>query len=241
MPSSLLLTERNRLLCALPQHERQRLLLSGETVAIHVGEVLFEAYQPIRHLYFPLSGFISHSYHSSDRRSIELGLTGYEGMLGATVILGVDTAPANAVVKADGEALRIDIRHMQQLALTCPTLLSIIKRYLYVLLAQLMCNATCGHYHGVEQRLARWLLTVQDCAQSEHLQLTHSDLAGMLGVRRSAISIAAGLLKTRHLVQYKRGHITIINRQALEQETCKCYAILKSEYARQLEHIENSE
>jgi len=232
MPPSLL-AEKNRLLCELPLHEQQRLLLKCEIVATSLGEVLVEAYQPIRYIYFPLSGFISLIYYSNGRRSIELGLVGCEGMLGATVMLGVNIAPASAVVKTGGEALCISVRQLQQLTLTCPKLRNMINRYLYVLLTQLMQNAACGHYHEVEQRLARWLLMAHDRVHCEPLRLTHRDLAEMLGVRRSGISIAAGALQSRNLIQYKRGLITILNRPDLEKVACECYSLLQTEYERQ--------
>lgn len=240
MPTSHLHAEKNRLLCAIPLHERQRLLLKCDTVVTQLDDVLFEACQPIHYIYFPLSGFISLVCYSSDQRSIELGLIGHEGMLGATVILGVTTAPAHAVVKASGEALRISVSQLQQLTRTCPKLLNTVNRYLYYFLIQLMQDATCGHYHDVEQRLARCILTAQDCTRSVQLRLTHHDFAGMLGVRRSGISIAAGSLQARHLIHYTRGLITILDRPGLERITCECHSTLKAEYSRQFPQTDNN-
>ncbi|MCY1270200.1 Crp-like helix-turn-helix domain protein [compost metagenome] len=232
MPAALLLAAENRLLAELPLLERQRLLLHCEEVQLSFGEVICEAGAPMHHLYFPLDGFISQVFSLGHHRPLELGLIGNEGVLGATQALDVSTAPSRAVVQGSGRALRISVRQLRFALRDCPRLLRALKRYLYVLMTQLMRNAACGHFHEVEPRLARWLLMTQDCAHAEQLQLTHAYLADMLGVRRSGVSIAAGDLQSRQLIHYRRGQIAILDRAGLELVACECYAATRADYAR---------
>lgn len=224
----------NLLLSGLPRLERQRILFHCEPVELVFGSILCEADQPFSHLYFPLTGFISLVTTLGDHPPLELGLIGNEGVLGATLALGVNTAPARAVVQGTGSALRISTARLRQELDDCPRLLCTLKRYLYVLMAQLSQNAACGHFHEVEPRLARWLLMTHDRAHADHFHLTHKFLADMLGVRRSGVTIAAGTLQKRRLIHYSRGEITILDRQGLEGATCECYRALIEDYARLL-------
>lgn len=220
----------NHLLDSLPRKEHARLVAHCEPVELLFGNVLCESGRPFRYLYFPLSGLISMVTTSDTHRPLELALIGSEGMLGATEVLGINTAPSRAVVQGSGSALRISPLHLGQVLQECPRLLGALQRYVYLLMMQLAQNIVCGHFHEVEPRLARWLLMSQDRAHSDHLQLTHDFLAGMLGVRRSGISIAAGALQLRKLIHYSRGHITILDRQGLEVAACECYAEMSEHY-----------
>lgn len=222
----------NLLLGGLPRKERTRILLDCETVELLFGSILCEADQPFRYLYFPLNGFISLVTTLGAHRPLELGLIGNEGMLGATLALGVNTAPSRAVVQGSGSALRISATRLRQLLLECPRLLQALKRYLYVSLTQLAQNAACGHFHEVEPRLARWLLMTHDRAHADCFHLTHEYLADMLGVRRSGVTIAAGALQARQLIHYSRGQISILNRPGLEAAACECYNALSEDYSR---------
>ena len=166
-------------------------------------------------------------------RPLEMGLIGNEGMLGATLALGVETAPMRAVVQGSGTAWRITSKRFQRELLTDPGLGLTIHRYLYVLLTQFAQSAACTHFHEIEPRLARWLLMTHDRAHADHFYLTHEVLATMLGVRRSGITIAAGALQQRGLIHYVRGDIRILDRSGLEAAACGCYVSLIADYAEQ--------
>jgi CRP-like cAMP-binding protein len=222
----------NRLLDELPRKERHRTLERCESVALVMGATLCEAGEPVRHVYFPLSGFISLVTEVGGCKPLELGLIGSEGMLGATVVLGVDTAPQRAVVQGTGSALRMSKAQLERELRESPHLVRLLNRYLYGWLTQLSQNAACNRFHEVKGRLARWLLTTQDRAHADHFHLTHEFLADMLGVRRSAITIAAGDLRRRRLIQYVRGEIRILDRRGLESTSCECYDAIKSYSAR---------
>lgn len=224
----------NLLLNHLPSKELKRVLMDCESVKLEFGNILCETTQPFCHLYFPLNSFISVVTTLRQHRPLELSLIGNEGMLGATLALGIDSAPNHAVVQGSGSALRISAMQLNRALCECPTLRRTLNRYLYVMLTQLSQNAACGHFHELEPRLAKWLLMAHDRAHSDRFYLTHEYLADMLGVRRSGVTIAAGALQLRQLIRYRRGQITILDRPGLEATACECYAALCEGYTRLL-------
>ncbi|HSC84617.1 MAG TPA: Crp/Fnr family transcriptional regulator [Pseudomonas sp.] len=230
----------NHLLDGLSHQERSRVLLHCEPVELRFGTVLSEPGQSFRYLYFPLTSFISIGATQGRRRPIELGMIGSEGMLGATLALGINSAPSRAVVQGSGSALRIGVAQLHQLLGKCPQLLHTLQRYLYVMLMQLAQNVVCGHFHEVEPRLAHWLLMIHDRARGNRFHLTHECLSDMLGVRRSSITVAAGALQQRQLIHYSRGHITILDRSGLEAAACECYASLTESYTRLLHGLSHA-
>ena len=163
-----------------------------------------------------------------------MGLIGSEGMLGVTLVLGINTAPLDAVVQGSGTALRLSASQLQRELRDTPALFKILSRYLYVLMAQLSQSVACSHFHETEPRLARWLLMTHDRAHADHFYLTHQRLADMLGVQRSAVTIAAGTLQKRKLICYTRGEINILDRAGLEAGSCECYGELTEDYNRLL-------
>jgi CRP-like cAMP-binding protein len=214
----------NQLLAGLPGKTRRAILQSCEIIDLEKGKILCERGEPYRYVYFPLSGLLSLVSVIDGHPPLELRIIGNEGMFGDMLALGVPRAPQRVVVQGDGMALRMDAEQFCQ-ALRDDTALScIIKRYLYVIFEQLAQTAACNRFHEVEARLARRLLMNLDRAHCNHFHLTHQHLADMLGVLRSAVTIAAGALQQRGLIHYSRGEITILNRIGLEESACACYA-----------------
>jgi CRP-like cAMP-binding protein len=224
----------NRLLTALPERRRRRLLASCEQVELGFGEVLSKVGQKIRYVYFPTESFISLVTTLDDGARLEVGVVGDEGMLGTSLILGVSTSPQYALVQGAGPALRMSapafIKHYQQSA----ELRRQLHRYLYVLMRQLAQTAACTSYHLVEARLARWLLMSRDRAHGERFHLTHQFLAYMLGVRRVGVTRAASSLQEQGLIDYSRGAITVLDSAGLESASCACYRAGNVMYAQTL-------
>jgi CRP-like cAMP-binding protein len=225
----------NRLIKGLSRKDSKGLLEQGETVELRFGEVLCEPQQIMPFVYFPLSAFISLVDTAGNHTPLDMGIIGNEGMLGASLILGTDEAPLRAIVQGKGTALRLTVAQLKRRVRASPALLGIMQRYLYVISAQLAQSITCIHFHELEPRLARWLLLTHDRAHADHFHLTHEYLAGMLGVRRSGVTVAAGALQRRSLIRYTRGDISIVNRKGLEAASCECYQASLTAY-RQLLH-----
>lgn len=224
----------NRLLSRLPRTERDRILAQCTLVDLSFGQSLVEAGQVHPAAWFPLGGFVSLVATVKGHAPLEMGLIGNEGMLGATLALGVDTVPLGGVVQGAGTALRIGLRPFKRCLKQSPVLQRSLQRYLYVVMAQLAQSAACTRFHEVNQRLARWLLMTHDRTRGDQLHLTHQFLADMLGVRRSAVTIAAGLMQDRGIIHYSRGVIEVLDRRALEARSCECYARVVEDYEQQL-------
>lgn len=231
MPAAKKTTGVNHLLKGLVVDEYDKILASCENVQLSFGSCVYERDRPMEFVYFPTTSFIALVTKADPRQSLEMGMVGSEGMLGASVALGTNIAPFNSVVQGAGHALQMSVTKFEQHLRDCKSLRQLVNRYLYVLIAQLSRSAACTHFHAIEPRLARWLLMTHDRAQTDSFHITHEFLADMLGVRRSGVTIAAGSLQQKNLISYTRGLVCVINRQGLEHEACKCYTALSDSYA----------
>lgn len=220
----------NHLLEYLPSREYNRILDSCKTVELHYGDILCDFGQAYKHVFFPLSTFISLQAKPDAHPPLDVRLVGNEGMLGVTVVLGISDAPLRGMVEGTGRALRLSVPQFRHLLRNNPALVRMLNRYLYVTLEQLAQATSCTQFHPVEKRLARWFLMIHDRAPADHFHVTHQHLAQMLGVLRSAVSIAAGRLQQQGLISYSRGKISILNRSGLEKVSCECYATMNAEY-----------
>jgi len=222
----------NRLLGGLPRKTRNRLLEHCEPVDLDFGDILCERNQRFQHVYFPVTGIVSLVAMVRGHPPLEMGLIGNEGMLGVTLVLGVNSARLRAIVQGAGIALRMPAPQFRRELRDSPLLARTVNRYLYVLLTQLSQTAVCTRFHHIEARLVRWLLMMHDRAHADHFGLTHQFLAHMLGVQRSAVTIAAGALQSRNLIRYTRGEISILDRKGLEAAACECYEAVVDDYRR---------
>lgn len=222
----------NRLLEVLPRNARDRFVGQCEPVSLVFGSVLCERDRSYGHVYFPLGGFMSLVATVGSHPPLEIALIGNEGMLGATLVLGVNTARLQGIVQGAGTAWRMPASRFRRALRESAALRDIIRRYLYVELTQLSQSTACTRFHEAGARLARWLLMTHDRAHADRFHLTHQYLADMLGVRRSAVTIAAGTLQRRKLIRYARGSIEVVDRKGLEAASCECYQSLNGDYER---------
>ena len=217
----------NKLLAALPEDDFARLASMLEQVHIDVGAVLCEPSEPLQHIYFPNDSLISLLGVAEGRMTLEVGLVGREGMLGATVALGHDLPQVRAIVQRAGSASRMDSAEFRNEFAHNPSLQRVLYRYTDTLLAQAIQIAVCSRFHVLEARLARSLLVTRDRLQSDKFHLTHEFLAHALGVRRVGVTKAASALQQQGLIIYSRGNIEILDVPGLTAASCKCYEIVK--------------
>lgn len=217
------ITPTNHLLNGLPEVEYQRLMMKFERIDLVHKEVLYNAGDQIKYVYFPIQSIISLMKHIDSEKTLEVSMIGNEGMLGSTLLLGIDEAPFRAVVQKTGATLRMSATEFNHELVQKPLFEHQLKRYLYVLLSQLVQNATCIRFHVVEERLARLLLMIRDREQSQSFHVTQESLAQMMGVRRVGVTMAAGSLQNKKLISYNRGNLRIHNNAGLEATSCSCY------------------
>jgi CRP-like cAMP-binding protein len=229
-----LATDQNHLIELLPSKLRSRLLAIGEPVAFAIGDVLSDVGMPTRYVYFPTAGFVSLVTAINGRPTLEVGMVGREGMLGAQLVLGVQTSPLHAVVQGSGAAWRVGGAEFSRELARSSALQRGLNRYVYVTMMQLASAASCLRFHQIGPRLARWLLMTQDRARSDNFHITHEFLAYMLGVRRVGVTTAASGLQRDGLIRYRRGEIQILNRRGLKAAACSCYMADREAYVKVL-------
>jgi CRP-like cAMP-binding protein len=162
-----------------------------------------------------------------DGKTAEAGIVGKEGFTGTLAAVGLSSSPFQAVVQITGDGFRVEIGALQNALESAPHLQLMLSRYAAVRGMQVAQTAACNRLHGIEQRLARWLLMAQDRVDSASLPITHDFLATMLGTDRPTVSVAAGVLQRKKLIEYTRGAVKIVNRKKLEDAACECYGVIQ--------------
>lgn len=227
----------NHLLAALPGIEFERLEPHLELVPMALGAMIYGPGEQLPHAYFPTTAIVSLHYVMESGATAETAGVGNEGMIGVSLFMGGDTTPSSAVVQAAGHAYRLD-RHLLLQEFNRGGLLQrLLLRYTQALMTQVTQTAACNRHHSVEQRLCRWLLLAIDRSAGRELVMTHELVAGMLGVRREGVTEAAGRLQQAGCISYRRGHISVLDRSALEARACECYAVVRKETARLLSDV----
>jgi len=214
----------NRLVQRLPSSERRELLERCELVELNRLTTLCEQGESLNHLYFPRSGFVSLLVQLDQQGPMEVGMVGWETVLGSERVLGQAPLPWQVLVQGGGNSWRISVPAMEQLLPTSPRLLRLLQKSHQVRLHQLALAPACVRYHLIEQRLARWLLMCLDRTQGESFPVTQAFISQMLGVRRVGVTVAAGELQARGLIEYRRGKITVLQRTGLQAQACSCYS-----------------
>lgn len=224
----------NQLLASLPSAEFDLLARHLEPVTLTLGDMLYEPHQQMHHAIFPTSAVVSLHYVTISGATAEIAGVGHEGVVGIALFMGGDTTPSSAVVQTAGHAYRLE-RHVFEAAFERPGVMQgLLLRYAQALIAQVSQTAACNRHHSVDQQLCRWLLLALDRAPGRDLVMTQELVANMLGVRRESVTEAAGKLQQSGFIRYRRGHITVVDRQGLESRACECYGVVKKELNRLL-------
>jgi CRP-like cAMP-binding protein len=225
-------TLENRLLGKLSLADREFLLAGSEVVALSAGGTLLSPGAPIAHVYFPTDCAIAMLATIRGQPRTEAGLVGREGIVGLSVVLGAESTSLCAIVQSAGHAWQVDAAHLRHCLATSPTMRDCLHSYAHVRLLQLAQSLACRSFHGLDERLACWLLMTRDRVRSNELPLTHDFLSDMLGVRRAGVTLAATRLRESNFIRYSRGHLEVLDTAGLEASACACYVADKRLYAR---------
>ena len=224
----------NGLLAALPEAVWERFAPHLEPVEMPLGAVLYESGSNVTRVYFPTTAIVSLLYVMEDGASAEIAVVGNDGIVGISVFMGGHSTPSRAVVQSAGQGFRLNASLLMQEFNRAGPALHLLLRYTQALITQMTQTAVCNRHHSLDQQLCRWLLLSLDRLKSSELVMTQDLIANMLGVRREGVTEAAGQLQKAGLIQYRRGHIKVLDRAGLERRTCECYAVVKGEYDRLL-------
>lgn len=223
----------NRILAALPQTEFSRIKSQLESVYLEKGRLVYVTGDRIRYVYFPVNGLLSLLSATETGSTVEVAMVGNEGIVGLPVILKKGMISYEVTVQIPVDAFRIKAEVLQEEFDRGERLQEHMLSYTHMLMAQIAQLSICNRFHTIEKALSRWLLMAHDHvntnSHTNHLKLTQENISNALGVPRTAITMAAGTLQQRALISYSRGKIEILNRAALEENSCECYRILRDE------------
>jgi CRP-like cAMP-binding protein len=218
---------RNEILLAIRQEEYEIVQPYLEYLNLPHHLSLHEPNRAIEYAYFPNRGLISLVVETEDGKTVEVCVVGNEGIAGIPATVGIRKSPLREVVQITGDGFRIGVRALQKNLESTPELRNSLSRYAVVQGLQVSQTAACNRLHEVGQRLARWLLMVQDRVDSGTLPITHDFLATMLGTDRPSVTLAAGMLQRRGAIEYTRGAVNVLSRQKLEASSCECYRVMR--------------
>jgi CRP-like cAMP-binding protein len=224
----------NLLLAALPAADWQRLQPLLEPVALRAGQVLCESGSTPTCVVFPTTAVVSLLYLTQDGASAEVAVVGNDGVVGIALFMGGNATPSRAVVQSAGQGFRLHAPALKFEVERGGVVLHTLLRYTQALIAQVTQTAACNRHHSIDQQLCRRLLLGLDRSPTDQLRMTHEGASSLLGVRREGVTAAALKLRRAGVIGYRRGCITVLDRQRLERRTCECYAVAKIETQRLL-------
>jgi CRP-like cAMP-binding protein len=227
----------NWLLTAMADAEWERIAAHLQPVDMTLGDVLYAPGHEPSHVYFPATAIVSLLYVMENGASAEIAVVGNEGLVGISLFMGGQSTSSQAVVQASGTGFRLPATVLMQEFNRGGAVLHLLLRYTQALITQMAQTSACNRHHALDQQLCRWLLLTLDRLHSSELVMTQDLLSTILGVRRASISDAAGRLQKAGVIRYERGHITVLDRSALEHRSCECYSVVKKEYDRLLPDI----
>jgi CRP-like cAMP-binding protein len=224
----------NHLLASLPAADFELFLPHLETIELVQEDVLVAAGDRLTHVFFPHSGVISLVVSLADGAMIEVAMIGRDAVFGASAALDGNISLTDAIVQLPGAASTLAVGRLRAAAEQSVTFRTTLIRHEQALFAQAQQSAACNASHPVEARLARLLLRMHDLSQAVTLPLTQDLLAQMIGVKRNSVSIVAHILQERGLIRYARGHIEIVDLEAMKRAACECYEAVNAQHHRLL-------
>lgn len=224
----------NHLLAALLVEVQDRLFPYVELVKLELGQVIYEAGTQLDYVYFPTDSIVSLLYVMESGASAEISVVGNEGLVGVALFMGGDSTSSRAVVQSAGHAYRLKSALLTEEFDRHGHFLVLLLRYTQSLITQMAQTAVCNRHHSIDQQLCRLLLLSLDRLPDNHVIMTQELIANMMGVRREGVTAAAGKLQKLGIIDYHRGHITVLDRPKLEQLSCECYAVVRRETDRLL-------
>jgi CRP-like cAMP-binding protein len=218
---------RNKVLLATPDNEYVliRPYLKHIDLPDHLS--LHEPTQKIEFVYFPNQGMVSQVVVTKDGRTVEVGVVGNEGYVGAGLAAGLSRSSVREIIQIAGDGFRLMGNTLELILRSAPKLQVILNRHTGLQGMQVAQTAACNRLHDIQQRLSRWLLMTQDRVGSGMLPITHDFIATMMGTDRSTVSLAASVLQKKGIIEYMRGAVKIVNRRKLEKSACECYSVIQ--------------
>lgn len=216
----------NWILGSLGADEFRRIEPHLKLVRNQLAEVLLHPGDPIDYLYFPETAMASAMGTTLDGGTAEIGLIGFEGVVGVSRLLGSSTQPNEINIQMPGHGAALPAEIAEDEFARGGAFQRAVLRFVDQLLVQLGRTAVCNVIHGLERRLARWLLMCHDRSADDTLDLTQEFLSLMVGVTRQSVSGAARFLQDGRVIQYSRGRINILDRAGLERFACDCYQVM---------------
>jgi len=227
----------NSILLSIPDQEFDAIRQDLQFLDLPQHTVLYEPRQKLDFAYFLNSGMVSLVCKTREGESVEVGVVGKEGFTPILVAAGLRTSPHQAVMQVSGAGFKLPVSAFQEALKSSPGLQTTLNRYVAVHGLQVAQTAGCNRLHDLEQRLARWLLLTQDRVGSGLLRITHEFLAMMLGTDRPSVSLAAGALQKKRIIEYTHGAVKVLNRKKLESSACECYGVIQTFSAEPAAHF----
>jgi CRP-like cAMP-binding protein len=217
----------NKVLLATPDNEYE--LMRADLTYIDLPDhlSLHEPTQKIEFVYFPNRGMVSQVVVTKDGRTVEVGVVGNEGYVGAGLAAGLSRSSVREIIQVAGDGFRMMGNALERILRSAPQLQVILSRHTGLQGMQVAQTAACNRLHDIQQRLSRWLLMTQDRVNLAVLPITHDFIATMMGTDRSTVSLAAAVLQKKGVIEYVRGAVKVVNRRKLQNSACECYGVIQ--------------
>jgi CRP-like cAMP-binding protein len=217
----------NKVLLALPDHEYELMRRDLSFIDLPDHLSLHEPTQKIEFVYFPNRGMVSQVVVTKDGRTVEVGVVGNEGYVGAGLAAGLSRSSVREIIQIAGDGSRMMAGALERVLRSAPQLQVLLNRHSGLQGMQVAQTAACNRLHEIQQRLSRWLLMTQDRVDVAVLPITHDFIATMMGTDRTTVSLAASVLQKAGVIEYVRGAVKIVNRRKLERSACECYDVIR--------------